>query len=152
VYSLHTYFDHTELDEVIKNLSSCGASTYESEKTVPKNYSVTGDMSTSDAATTSDSDEAVVLEDLNNSPRVLVYEENRINFIDECFDTLDGVEYCTAVVNTACNPCTSSINVQDLMRDEIRDKKETVNNCNVQDLMVDGIQDRKETVKNLTGE
>jgi len=152
VYSLHTYFDHTELDEVIKNLSTCGASTYESEKTVPKNYSVTGDMSTSDAATTSDSDEAVVLEDLNNSPRVLVYEENRINFIDECFDTLDGVEYCTAVVNTACNPCTSSINVQDLMRDEIRDKKETVNDFNVQDLMVDGIQDRKETVKNLTGE
>jgi len=152
VYSLHTYFDHTELDEVIKNLSTCGAPAYESEKTVPKNYSVTGDMSTSDAATTSDSDEAVVLEDLNNSPRVLVYEENRINFIDECFDTLDGVEYCTAVVNTACNPCTSSINVQDLMRDEIRDKKETVNNCNVQDLMVDGIQDRKETVKNLTGE
>jgi len=152
VYSLHTYFDHTELDEVIKNLSSCGATTYESEKTVPKNSSVTGDMSTSDAATTSDSDEAVVLEDLNNSPRVLVYEENRINFIDECFDTLDGVEYCTAVVNTACNPCTASMNVQDLMRDEIGDEKEAMNKFNVQDLMVDGIQDRKETVKDLTGE
>jgi len=128
IYSLHIYFDNTELDEVIKHLSSCGPPHYESEKLVSRNISVTGDTSGSDAAPTSDSDDAVVFKDLNKSPRVLVYEENRINFIDECFDTLDGVEYCSAVVNTACNPCTSLLNVQDHMENEMKERKHTVVN------------------------
>jgi len=128
IYSLHTYFDNTELDEVIKHLSSCGPPHYESEKLVSRNISVTGDTSGSDAAPTSDSDDAVVFKDLNKSPRVLVYEENRINFIDECFDTLDGVEYCSAVVNVACNPCTSFLNVQDHMENEMKEREHTVVN------------------------
>jgi len=117
IYSLHKYFDHTELDEVIQRLAdstACGESNQNPEKAAPKDSSDssgsdynTGELSSSP----SDSDGAVLLEDLNRSPRVLVYEENRVNFIDECFDTLDGVEYCTAVVNTACNPCASTINV-----------------------------------------
>jgi len=128
IYSLHIYFDNTELDEVIKHLSSCGPPHYESEKLVSRNISVTGDTSGSDAAPTSDSDDAVVFKDLNKSPRVLVYEENRINFIDECFDTLDGVEYCSAVVNTVCNPCTSLLNVQDHMENEMKEREHTVVN------------------------
>jgi len=129
IYSLRIYFDHTELDEVIKRLSSCGTPHSESKKLVSRNISVTGDTSGSDAAPTSDSDDAaVVLEDLNRSPRVLVYEENRISFIDECFDTLDGVEYCSAVVNAACNPCTSLLHVQDRMENEMKEREHTVVN------------------------
>jgi len=103
VYALHTHFDHTELDEVIRRLGE------ESDA-----------MSESDEDEATVQDEATVIEDLHSSsysaPKAVVYDG--ITCLDECFDTLDGVEYCTVVVNTACNPCTSTINIQEHLVDE----------------------------------
>jgi len=104
VYALHTHFDHTELDEVIRRLGE------ESDA-----------MSESDEDEATVQDEATVIEDLHSSsysaPKAVVYDG--ITCLDECFDTLDGVEYCTVVVNTACNPCTSTINIQEHLVDEM---------------------------------
>jgi len=109
VYALHTHFDHTELDEVIRRLGEDSDETSESEE-----------------------DEATVIEDLHSdsySARKAV-DYDKINCLDECFDMLDGVEYCTVVVNTACNPCTSTINIQEHLVDKM-------STTNIQEHMLD---------------
>uniref|UniRef100_A0A7S1FVL4 Uncharacterized protein n=2 Tax=Corethron hystrix TaxID=216773 RepID=A0A7S1FVL4_9STRA len=91
IYSLHTYFDHTELDSVIKQMA---------EKPCAAYYS-----SDSDSDGNSSGNEAVLIEDLNSSPKVMKEEGTDLGCMELCVDHVDGVEYCSPIVNMGCTPC-----------------------------------------------